>query len=346
MAWPTSTSLCNAIQKPWGPSNSLYCSHNKSFTLLLRWLDWLVLPYCSTSISIALRKRSHTWNRLLLYSEKPVYLRMPLAIQLRSCSAPIGGQTGASSTISTEEIQQIISNTVAVMTTVQDWRAGWREVIAKALQDAKQRGADWQIEIDFFSAVLGILDGGAPTLPADHPYDQAIATIQAGIASGGPQVIEVSEEVMQAVQDFVNAGNWDATRQVVEALQALLFQPEVETILEQNIEQARATGQEEAATFEQLAVAAGEPLPFDAQLAPRSIEALLGGPQEKREHAQYLAALSAQTTNEELKALINTIQLALFGSDPSQLGQNLQGAYRQAWEDIVAGVETTGGTSS
>jgi len=232
------------------------------------------------------------------------------------------------------------------MTTVQDWRAGWREVIAKALQDAKQRGADWQIEIDFFSAVLGILDGGAPTLPADHPYDQAIATIQAGIASGGPQVIEVSEEVMQAVQDFVNAGNWDATRQVVEALQALLFQPEVETILEQNIEQARATGQEEAATFEQLAVAAGEPLPFDAQLAPRSIEALLGGPQEKMEHAQYLAALSAQTTNEELKALINTIQLALFGSDPSQLGQNLQGAYRQAWEDIVAGVETTGGTSS
>ncbi len=219
--------------------------------------------------------------------------------------APIGGQTGASSTISTEEIQQIISNTVAVMTTVQDWRAGWREVIAKALQDAKQRGADWQIEIDFFSAVLGILDGGAPTLPADHPYDQAIATIQAGIASGGPQVIEVSEEVMQAVQDFVNAGNWDATRQVVEALQALLFQPEVETILEQNIEQARATGQEEAAsileqhltllrackangiaaTFEQLAVAAGEPLPFDAQLAPRSIEALLGGPQEKMEHA-------------------------------------------------------------
>ncbi len=34
------------------------------------------------------------------------------------------------------------------------------------------------------------------------------------------------------MQDFVNAEDWDATRPVVEAQQALLFQPEVETLFE------------------------------------------------------------------------------------------------------------------
>ncbi|MFL5658565.1 MAG: tetratricopeptide repeat protein [Ktedonobacteraceae bacterium] len=275
---------------------------------------------------------------------------------------PPGGQAGGSSTMPTEQIQQIISNTVAVMTTVQDRRAEWREAMAKALQDARQRGADWQIDVDFFSAVLDILDGQAPGLSADHPYAQAVRAIQAGIATGEPQVIEISEEVVQAIRAFVNAGDWAPTRQVLEAQQALLFRPEVEAIFEQNIEQAKAAGEERVAsileqhlvllhdckangiatTFEQLVAAPGEPLPFDAQLVPRSVKALLGGPQERMEHAQYLATLSAQTTNEGLKALINTIQLALFGSDLSQLGQNLNGVYRQVWEAILAGIEKGG----
>src|SRR3989442_1698880 len=59
-------------------------------------------------------------------------------------------------------------------------------------------------------------------------------------------------------------------------------------------------------------------------------------------HAQYLATLSAQTKDEELKSLIDTIQLALFGGDLLQLGQHLNGVYRQAWEAIVVGVETEG----
>ncbi len=40
------------------------------------------------------------------------------------------------------------------------------------------------------------------------------------------------------VQEFINAKDWKTTRQVVEAQQALLFQPEVETLLEQLIAQA------------------------------------------------------------------------------------------------------------
>jgi len=255
----------------------------------------------------------------------------------------------------TEEIQRIISKTVTVMTTAQDRRAEWREVIVKALQDVRQRGADWQIEVDFFSAVLDILEGRAPGLPAGHAYAEAVTAIQDDIATGGPQIVEISEEVAQAMHDFVN-GDWEATRQVLEAQQVLLFRPEVEAILEQSIAQAQAAGQEDAAllleqhlvllrackasgiaaTFEQLAAAQGGPLPFDAQLVSSSVKALQGGQEEKVEHAWYLATLSAQTTDEELKALVNTIQMALFGSDLSQLGQNLKGAYRQAWEAILA----------
>ena len=58
-------------------------------------------------------------------------------------------------------------------------------------------------------------------------------------------------------------------------------------------------------------------------------------------HVQYLAAMDSQTTDEELKALLQVIQLGLFGSDLSQLGQNLSGVYREAWEAIVV-VETGG----
>ena len=60
------------------------------------------------------------------------------------------------------------------------------------------------------------------------------------------------------------------------------------------------------------------------------------------EHAQYLALLATQTTDEDLKALITVIQLALFSKDLSQLGRDLKGIYQQAWEAIVVGVESGG----
>ena len=165
------------------------------------------------------------------------------------------------------------------MTTIQESRSEWREAMANSLQQAQQEGADWQIEVEFFTAVLAILDGEAPALPADHPYAPALAKIQEGIAAGG-------------LED-------DDTPQDAE-------------------------------------------LPFDAELIPRSIAALSGGPQEKMAHVQYLAAMDSQTADEGLKALLQVIQLGLFGSDLSQLGQNLSGVYREAWEAIVVGVETGG----
>src|SRR5205823_800180 len=89
--------------------------------------------------------------------------------------------------------------------------------------------------------------GRAPTFPNDHPYAQSIVAIQFGIAAAGPPSSGVSEEIMQAVRAFVNAEDWDASRQIVEAKQALLFQPEVEALFEQNIEQAKADGEERMA---------------------------------------------------------------------------------------------------
>jgi hypothetical protein len=100
--------------------------------------------------------------------------------------------------------------------------------------------------VEFFTAIVAILDGQTPNLPADHPYAAAVAAIQAGIAGG-----------------------------------------------------------------------AAPALPFDADLVPRSIAALLGTPQEKLAHAQRLAALAAQSDDAELKRLVTAIQTALFGAAPA-----------------------------
>ena len=143
--------------------------------------------------------------------------------------------------------------------------------------------------------------------------------------------------MIKAVIDFVNAENWDASRQVIETRQAVLFRPEIEVLFEQNIAQAQASGNQRAvdmlelhlsilrdcktrgiaATFEQIEAAQQEAeqladLPFDAKLIPRSIEALLGGPQERMQHMQYLAAQGSQATDEGLKALINSAVLHML----------------------------------
>jgi len=177
----------------------------------------------------------------------------------------------------TAQLQVIVANTVAVMTTMQERHAEWRETLTKALQQVKS--SNQQQDADFLAAVLAVLNGQSPTLSGDHPYTPALAKIQEGIAAGGLEDDERPQD---------------------------------------------------------------DELPFDAELISRSIAAFLGGPQEKIAHVQYLTAMGTQTTDEELKALLQVIQLGLFGSDLSQLSQNLSGVYREAWEAIVVGVETGG----
>src|SRR6266699_596587 len=228
--------------------------------------------------------------------------------------------------LSAETLKFVSSNTIAVMTQMPEELAEWRGTIDEALNQAQITHLAYEVE--FFTAILALLDGQVPTLPGEHPYADALHEIQ----------------------------------EVVEAQRAVLFRPEVEAFFEQTIAQAKVAGEQHtfevleqhlallrdckeigiAEALEQLETAQEDDLPFDEELIPRSIAALLGGPQEKLAHAQYLTAQTTQATDDHLKALINTIQLALFSSDLSQLGRELQGVYRQAWEGIVIGVETGG----
>jgi tetratricopeptide (TPR) repeat protein len=171
----------------------------------------------------------------------------------------------------------IVGNTIAVMTTISERRAEWREAIAQMLQAAQQQGADWQTEVEFFTAILAILDGRSPSLAANHPYASAIAAIQDGIARGGPQI-----------------GDGDDVSEEEQALEA----------------------------FVQASVA-----------ALRSPD-----PQEKMAFMQQLITLQAQAPNDEMKALLQALQLALFGGDLVRLGEQLTGFARQIWDVIVAGV--------
>ena len=55
---------------------------------------------------------------------------------------------------------------------------------------------------------------------------------------------------------------------------------------------------------------------------------------------QYLTSLTANTDDEQLKALVNAIQLAMFGGDMAQLGKDLTGVYKVSWDIIVANAGT------
>jgi pentatricopeptide repeat protein len=214
----------------------------------------------------------------------------------------------------------------------------------------------------------GIIASMKESFPDNEQFDvlwsQAISDPQPGWlravqanSSAASAGTGVSDETIKAVSDFVNAPDWGTTQNVVELRQALLFQPQVEAVFERTITRAKDDADEPwaqklemhlavlrmckcdgiDATFAYIA-AMQEPqesLPFDRELIPRSIEALSGGAQVRMAHGQYLATQAAQTTDDELKELLQTIQLALFGGDLAHLGGKLNGVYRQAWEAIV-----------
>jgi hypothetical protein len=98
------------------------------------------------------------------------------------------------STLPPEQINVIVNNTIAVMTILPERRDEWRETISRILQNAQQRGSDWQIEVEFYTAIIAILDGQSPSLSTDHPYAPAIAAIQEGIANGSQQPDETDSD--------------------------------------------------------------------------------------------------------------------------------------------------------
>jgi hypothetical protein len=176
-----------------------------------------------------------------------------------------------------------------------------------------------------------------------------------------------SDETQQALLAYLNAKDWAATRQVLETRQKLLFQPVIEQIFASNIQKAQDEGNQDgaeflkqylllllickrdgiAAAFKQLEQGDSgsdeDAWPFPPELIEQSAAALLGSAQEKMVYMQSLMGQMAQTTDEQLKALLGTIQLALFSPDLAALGGDLDGVYGEAWRRIVALVEAGGG---
>jgi len=109
-------------------------------------------------------------------------------------------QENRASTMPIEHINTIIEKTISVMTALPEQRAKWRVGVQQALENAQQQGANWQIEVEFFTAILAILDGESPSLPADHPYASAIDTIEDGIAKGELEPVDNEIKVIEGPQ--------------------------------------------------------------------------------------------------------------------------------------------------
>ena len=171
-----------------------------------------------------------------------------------------------------------------------------------------------------------------------------------GAAPGGDASV-----VMAAIQAFVGADDWAATRRVVEERRDILLQPNVEAIFQANIDQARQAGNNDAveylethlrllqacrewgiaAAFAPLENRQAVDLPCDPELVRRTITALRGTPQERMACVAYLREQLAQAEEAGLKALIQTMQTAMFGVELEDLGQELDGAYQATWLGIV-----------
>ncbi len=80
-----------------------------------------------------------------------------------------------------------------------------------------------------------------------EPQPSWLNDVQVGSSASNVTLTEEEvAEIVEAVNVFVHTENWDATQQVVEAQQEILFRPEVELIFEQHIGQAKARGKKRA----------------------------------------------------------------------------------------------------
>ena len=269
--------------------------------------------------------------------------------------------SSAQNHLSAEQRRVIVANTITVMTEMPEKRDEWYQTLSRTFQKAQESNALWDAE--FFLSLLSLLDGQPAVLPPDHPYAEDLAAVERGLVTAQPdealpETFEISEDIIQVVRDFLTTNSWEETHQIVVQQQARLFQPEVEALLQYQIELANNAGEHRTAALLQLhldllrdcktegiehafeTLARKVAPPFDAELIVRSQAALHEGAAEKMAHMQYLNALLAQTTDEGTKKLIEAIQFALLGGDLSQLGQNLDGIYGQAWEAIVVEEDT------
>ncbi len=111
-----------------------------------------------------------------------------------------------------------------------------------ALQSNQARAISTPLSMTPSISIRRYTPARSPSLPEKPPAAPHVDSIQAAFVAGGAQgetTSETSKEVRQAVHNFVKAEDWNATRQVVEAQQTLLFRPEVEALFEWNIAQTK-----------------------------------------------------------------------------------------------------------
>ena len=102
-----------------------------------------------------------------------------LLAQLRS-GEPLGRRSSGPSTMPADQIETVVANTIAVLTVAEEKRDEWREAVAGALLQARER--ERLQDAEFFEVVLALQDGEEPSLPPDHPYATALAAIRSGAA--------------------------------------------------------------------------------------------------------------------------------------------------------------------
>lgn len=126
----------------------------------------------------------------MIYIDRTLLCDNPYADVLRQAIAAIashnqGGESlfPASSTLPAETVQQLVGNTVAVMTSHIDKRDEWREQLAQLRADFASRGEEYAIEVAFADALLAVLDGDSPSLPEDNPYADVLRQVIDAIVS-------------------------------------------------------------------------------------------------------------------------------------------------------------------
>ena len=149
--------------------------------------------------------------------------------------------------LTNEQVQVMAGNTVLVLTSVPEKRIEWRAALLANYNHAKQVG--YQAEIEFFSALMGLLDDVPPSVAVESPYAKVIQSIQNALSGKAPEPVEEVEppkEVMNAVRELLQAKNPHALRKVIEKRQAQLFRLETQDFLASLAQEAQSTGDQQA----------------------------------------------------------------------------------------------------
>jgi hypothetical protein len=96
--------------------------------------------------------------------------------------------------LTSEQIRQVVNNTVVVMLARLDLLPEWQENLLDLLQQA--RDANLDEEAIFVSAVLALLHSPGDTLPTGTAYDYAWQSIVTGLRTGAVEPAPAEEEAL------------------------------------------------------------------------------------------------------------------------------------------------------